>query len=51
MQFLYLANTKGNAFLANEGVNLLNAWLNTGMAEPYVMAICDLGQRAASRRA
>ena len=25
-------------FLANEGVNLLNAWLNTGMGVPHVMA-------------
>jgi hypothetical protein len=25
-------------FLANEGANLLDGWLNTGMAEPYVMA-------------
>jgi hypothetical protein len=38
IQFLYLANTRQNAFLANEGINLLNAWLNTGMAEPVVMA-------------
>jgi hypothetical protein len=37
IQFLYLANNKTNTFLANEGTNLLNAWLNTGMAEPYVM--------------
>jgi len=38
IQFLNLANTRQNAFLANEGVNLLDAWLNTGMAEPFVMA-------------
>ncbi len=38
IQFLYLANTRQNAFLANEGINLLNAWLATGMAEPYAMA-------------
>jgi hypothetical protein len=38
IQFLYLANTRQNAFLANEGDNLLEAWRNTGMAEPYVMA-------------
>ena len=38
IQFLYVANTRGNVFLADEGVNLLDAWLNTGMAEPYVMA-------------
>jgi hypothetical protein len=43
VQFLYLANTGQNAFLANEGVNLLNAWLNTGMAEPYVMASATWG--------
>ena len=38
IQFLYLANKGTNAFLANEGVNLLDAWLNTGMADPYTMA-------------
>ena len=43
VQFLYLANNGQNAFLANEGVNLLNAWLNTGMAEPYVMASATWG--------
>ncbi|MDH7489239.1 MAG: fibronectin type III domain-containing protein [Anaerolineae bacterium] len=43
MQFLYLANNRTNAFLANEGVNLLNAWLNTGMAEPFVMASTTWG--------
>jgi hypothetical protein len=43
VQFLYLANTGQNAFLAAEGINLLNAWLNTGMAEPYVMASATWG--------
>jgi len=43
VQFLYEANTGQNAFLANEGINLLNAWLNTGMAEPYVMASTTWG--------
>jgi hypothetical protein len=43
VQFLYLANTRSNAFLANEGINLLHAWLNTGMAEPYVMASATWG--------
>ncbi|MBN1139417.1 MAG: hypothetical protein JXM73_22765 [Anaerolineae bacterium] len=38
VQFLYEANNGQNAFLAQEGVNLLNAWLNTGMAQPHVMA-------------
>jgi hypothetical protein len=36
--FLYLANTGQNPFLANEGRNLLDAWLNTGMAQPHPMA-------------
>jgi hypothetical protein len=44
IQFLYLANNRENAFLADEGVNMLNAWLATGMAEPYVMASTTWGQ-------
>jgi len=43
IQFLYLANNRGNAFLADEGVNMLEAWLNTGMAEPHVMAQATWG--------
>jgi hypothetical protein len=43
IQFLYLANNGQDAFLADEGLNLLNAWLNTGMAEPYVMASASWG--------
>ncbi|MDH3839998.1 MAG: Ig-like domain-containing protein [Chromatiales bacterium] len=49
IQFLYLANNgpdpaqNGNAFLGNEGTNLLEAWLNTGMAEPHVMARATWG--------
>lgn len=38
-----MANTGQNAFLANEGINLLNAWLATGQAEPYVMASATWG--------
>ncbi|MEJ2485227.1 MAG: hypothetical protein P8Y68_05785 [Anaerolineales bacterium] len=38
IQFLTLANNGSIPFLAQEGVNLLDAWLNTGMAEPYVMS-------------
>lgn len=38
IQFLYLANDGLNAFLGNEGINMLEAWLNTGMTRPYVMA-------------
>lgn len=38
VQFLALANTGQVAFLGAEGANLLDAWLNTGMAAPEVMA-------------
>ena len=38
IQFLYLANDGQNPFLAEEGVNMLDAWLNTGMAAPHPMA-------------
>jgi hypothetical protein len=47
IQFLYLANNGNNAFLANEGINLLNAWFNTGMAEPMVMASTTWGSAPA----
>jgi hypothetical protein len=43
IQFLHLANNKQNAFLANEGVYMLEAWLNNGMAAPYVMASAAWG--------
>jgi hypothetical protein len=43
IQFLYLANTGQNSFLAEEGANMLEAWLNTGMAEPYTMASATWG--------
>jgi hypothetical protein len=48
IQFLYLANNGTNAFLADEGVNMLDAWLNAGepdqrMAKPYVMASATWG--------
>ena len=38
IQFLYLANNRQNDFLGQEGVNMLDAWLNNGMAQPHVMA-------------
>ncbi|KKL83052.1 hypothetical protein LCGC14_1978640, partial [marine sediment metagenome] len=38
IQFLYLANDGSVAFLANEGMTMLDAWLNTGMSYPHVMA-------------
>jgi hypothetical protein len=43
IQFLYLANRGANAFLADEGRNLLDAWLATGMAAPYVMVSATWG--------
>jgi hypothetical protein len=38
IQFLYLANNRQNAFLGNEGVYMLEAWQNTGMAAPHTIA-------------
>jgi hypothetical protein len=38
IQFLDLANDGSVTFLQNEGSYLLDAWLNTGMAAPEVMA-------------
>ena len=43
VQFLNLANTRQNAFLADEGVNMLNTWLNNGMAEPHVISSTTWG--------
>jgi hypothetical protein len=43
VQFLYLANNGQNAFLGQEGQNLLDAWFATGMAEPHVMASTTWG--------
>lgn len=43
IQFLYLANNRSNAFLGAEGANLLDAWLNTGMAAPVVVASATWG--------
>jgi hypothetical protein len=41
--FLYLGNVKSNAFLADEGDFLLDAWLNTTMAAPYIMVSATWG--------
>ncbi|MEA3277188.1 MAG: PKD domain-containing protein, partial [Pseudomonadota bacterium] len=37
VQFLYLANNTQNPQLNTTGRDFLDAWLNTGMAEPHVM--------------
>jgi hypothetical protein len=38
IQFLWKQNAGTDPFLGQEGVNMLDAWLNTGMAEPLEMA-------------
>jgi hypothetical protein len=43
IQFLWKANTGDNTFLADEGINLLDAWLKTGQATPFVMASTTWG--------
>jgi hypothetical protein len=43
IQFLLLANNGTNPFLAEEGINMLEAWLHTGMAAPYTMASAQWG--------
>jgi hypothetical protein len=39
VHFLWKGNDRVNTFLANEGVNLLDAWLNTGQAAPIQIAL------------
>ncbi len=38
IQFLALANDGSVTFLADEGQNMLEAWVNTGMSAPFEMA-------------
>jgi hypothetical protein len=47
VQFLYLANGGQDAFLSQEGVNMLDTWLHTGMAEPHVVASATWGSAPA----
>jgi len=51
IQFLWLANGRESSFLADEGANMLEAWLNTGMATPYVMASAVWGNPPARLKA
>jgi hypothetical protein len=45
VQFLWLANTlPAGSFLADEGVNFLDAWVKTGMVPPFAMATATWGQ-------
>jgi hypothetical protein len=46
IQFVSLANDGSSAFLGEEGANMLDAWLNTGMAAPHVMATATWGDSA-----
>lgn len=48
IQFLQLANNHENVFLSTEGNNLLEAWLNTGMAKPQLMASTTWGSQPVS---
>ena len=48
IQFLSLANEGNNAFLGDEGNIMLDAWLNTGMAEPFVMTSATWGDPGSS---
>lgn len=41
--FLLKANDRTNVFLADEGINMFQAWLATGMAEPHAMASATWG--------
>jgi hypothetical protein len=41
IQFLWLANDQQGPFLGQEGVNILDAWLNTSMAPPVEMAFAS----------
>jgi hypothetical protein len=44
VQFLWLANnTPPGEFLADEGVNMLDAWVKTGMVPPFAMATATWG--------
>jgi hypothetical protein len=38
IQFLWLQNDGLDPFLGSEGVNMLDAWLNTSMSPPFAMA-------------
>ncbi len=42
IQFLWLQNDGLNPFLGNEGVNLLDAWLQTGQSPPFEMALATI---------
>ena len=48
IQFLNLANDGSNAFLGDQGDIMLDAWLKTGMADPFVMASASWPESGAS---
>lgn len=45
VQFLQLANDGSNTFLQDVGDDLMDAWLNTGMAAPVVMTSARWGSK------
>jgi hypothetical protein len=48
IQFLWLQNDRQSSFLGDEGVNLLDAWLNTGMAEPLELELTTVDVSASA---
>jgi hypothetical protein len=48
IQFLWLQNDGSSAFLANEGLHMMDAWMNTGMSPPLEMASVDVPVTAAA---
>jgi hypothetical protein len=48
IQFLWLENDQQNGFLGQEGLNLLDGWLNTGQNLPLEMSFLDLDLAAAA---
>ena len=45
LQFLWLANRRRDPFLKDTGINVLDAWLNTGQSAPFEMASVTLPVR------
>lgn len=42
IQFLWLANDQQDPFLGSEGINILDAWLNTGQAQPLELRMFQI---------
>jgi len=46
IQFLWLENDTLGPFLGQEGINMLDAWANTGMCQPFEMAFRSIAVAA-----